>query len=396
MVWPQTTKIQAGAVGHGQVRPGKSRAAKPPGARHADGRPLTQTEIEELHFRLPPFKTAADMIESDAEEPPQVIQGLLHRGHVCILAAVAKGFKTWAMTDLAVSVNAGKEWLGFPTTKGRVLVVDFELEEWGLRRRLDSVWSARQDVRTDDGEMIDERTIQPHEADPSDIYYMTLRGYVESLDSVIVELTQRVEKLKPDLVILDPIYRVMGDRKENSAEDVASLLNLIQGFARRVGCAVLFTHHFSKGNKSETAVMDRMSGSGVWSRFADAMIILTEHKDSIAGDLFSVEFIQRHMKRPEDTVVSFRYPLLSVVPKEDGHKPGEHKKMGPELKYADEDILAPLREGSPLRKKDWAAACHASIGISRPTFDRRVEALHVKGTVSQLGDKATDPWAIAP
>src|SRR2546422_11780519 len=52
------------------------------------------------------------------------------------------------------------------------------------------------------------------------------------------------------LIILDPIYKIYGQTDENSAGDVARLLNAIEDLAVNTDAAVAFGTHFSKGNQA--------------------------------------------------------------------------------------------------------------------------------------------------
>ena len=44
------------------------------------------------------------------------------------------------------------------------------------------------------------------------------------------------------------------------------------------GAAILYAAHFSKGNQAGKDAIDRISGSGVFGRDADTLIILTKHE----------------------------------------------------------------------------------------------------------------------
>ena len=76
--------------------------------------------------------------------PPELIEGILHRGSKLALGGGSKSFKTWTLLELAICISTGWEWLGFPTTAGKVLYVNF-------RQLLNSRWhtayrrSARQE-----------------------------------------------------------------------------------------------------------------------------------------------------------------------------------------------------------------------------------------------------------
>ena len=56
---------------------------------------------------LPPMEDAAELISKPIDLPPDVIEGVLHRGAKMVLGGGSKTFKTWTLVDLAISVATG-------------------------------------------------------------------------------------------------------------------------------------------------------------------------------------------------------------------------------------------------------------------------------------------------
>ena len=93
------------------------------------------------------------------------------------------------------------------------------------------------------------------------------------LDKLAPKLIRRAEKRGYELIIIDPIYKVLtGD--ENSASEMAAFCNLFDRISNDCGCAIVYCHHHSKGSQGDKRSMDRASGSGVFARDPDAMIDL--------------------------------------------------------------------------------------------------------------------------
>ena len=77
------------------------------------------------------------------------------------------------------------------------------------------------------------------------------------------------------MIIIDPIYKLMGGRNENAAGEMAEFLNLFEKLSNETGAAVVYSHHFAKGLAAGKDQLDRASGSGVFSRHPDGIITMT-------------------------------------------------------------------------------------------------------------------------
>jgi AAA domain len=323
---------------------------------------------------LPKLQDALDLLAADLQRPPELVHGVLHRGSKMVIGGGSKSFKTWSLVDLAVSVAAGVPWWGFSTEQGRVLYMNFEIQDVFFSDRIYEVLEAKDCV-----------------LDPGQLLYWGLRGHAADLQKIMPQMIAELKERDISLIVFDPIYKGLGDRDENKAGDIASLLNEIESLAVQTGAAVAFGHHFGKGNQSGKESIDRIGGSGVFTRDPDTILTMTPHTEP---DCFVVDAILRNFAPIESFVVKREHPLMV---REDELDPGDlKKKPGASKQYTDDQILAPLRGGKPLTKKQWFRAVNAETNISYNGFKLRADELEATGVVTQLGDKRTDPWGIAP
>jgi hypothetical protein len=117
----------------------------------------------------------------------------------------------------------------------------------------------------------------------------------------------RIQGGEFDLIIIDPIYKLMGNRDENSASDIGNLCTLIGKLAAQTGAAVAYAGHFAKGHQANRASLDRISGSGVFARDADAIVTLTRHREE---DCFIVEPTLRNCPPAEPFVIEWKHPAV--------------------------------------------------------------------------------------
>ena len=91
---------------------------------------------EELRRPLPQIQDAYELCRREIPLPPELIQGMLHQGSKLSFGGASKGFKTWSLDNLALSVAYGLPWFGCETRRSKVLLIDLELQEAFCRRRL--------------------------------------------------------------------------------------------------------------------------------------------------------------------------------------------------------------------------------------------------------------------
>lgn len=215
--------------------------------------------IESVNDDLPDFKNFADVADNLPELSPILIDGVLRQGHKMLLAGPAKAGKSFALIELAAAIASGTTWLGFNCAQGKVLYVNFEIEEPSYLHRVSDVCKAMN---------ISEEYFK-------NIDFWSLRGQSLPMDKLAPKLIRRACKKNYIAIIIDPIYKVItGD--ENSAEEMAKFCNQFDKIAHDLCCAVIYCHHHSKGTQGWKNSMDRASGSGVFARDPDALIDMLE------------------------------------------------------------------------------------------------------------------------
>src|SRR5512136_1309717 len=226
--------------------------------------------------------------------PPQIIDGILHQGCKMILAGTSKSNKSWCLLDLAMSVASGQSWWGRRCIKTPVVYINFELHRWALAQRLNALCGARPECK----------------GLGDSLALWNLRGRNADLTLLRPKLEEQLARHRFGLIILDPAYKLLGDRDENANGEIAGLMNEFEALARSSGAAVVVAHHFAKGDSSAKSAIDRMSGAGAWARDPDSLMILTPHEEP---DCFTVTSILRNLPQVPEFVVAWEYPLMRVA-----------------------------------------------------------------------------------
>ena len=223
--------------------------------------PLNPSDLILNVSPLPPIKLADALLDHAPILPPELIQGVLHQGSKMIMGGASKGRKSWMLLDLAVCVSEGLEWWGFNTTKTPTLYLNLEIQEAFAAKRLDWIKETHQ------------LTALPN------LKLWNLRGYAAGLDELRPLISDQLANHHVGLLILDPLYKMLGATEENDNTDMAQMMNLLEAIAVQHGCAVVFAHHFRKGGPGDSPSMDRMSGAGVLARDPDSIVTMQDHEE---------------------------------------------------------------------------------------------------------------------
>jgi hypothetical protein len=313
---------------------------------------------------LPPIVPVSEFMAAPLPEPPQIIGGVLYKSAKLVLSGASKAGKTWLFIDLATAVALGAEWLGLPTAKGRVLYLNTELQEQVFQRRVSVVCEAK-GISTDS---------------LSDLHLWNLRGKPSAWDKILPKIRTRVKDEGYSLIIVDPLYKLYGALKENSAEDMGILTNALGELAEESGAAIAIATHHSKGNQAGKEAIDRISGSGVIARDADALIDFSanevEHAYSVATKL-------RSFKPMDDFAVSWRFPLFQ---RDENIDPAKLKQAAGRPRIVNPvKLLAAIAENTaenPISVSAWASLTETK----RQTLSEYLPDFRQKGWIKTMGE----------
>lgn len=318
------------------------------------------TLISSKQGMLPPILGYKEFIGEKARDlPPELVAGLLHRGAKAMIAGGSKSFKTWVLLDLGLSIATGTPWWGFKTVQGRVLYVNMEIMVEFCEQRVRAIATAKQ-IKMADG---------------FDSWH--LRGYARDFTELMPQMMRAMSGVQYSLIILDPVYKILGERDENANGEVAGLLNEFEALAVKTGAAIAYGHHHSKGNQSEKDARDRSSGAGAWTRDPDTLIDLVPHAEE---EHFTATFTLRNHPPRNPMVVKWQYPCMSSAP---GLNPADLRKPGRPTEHGVADIIVLLEgERAGLSYGEWLKRA-AKAKISESTFKRLLKKAEETGLVDR-------------
>jgi len=296
---------------------------------------------------LVPGIDIADISGAELKLPEQLIKGLLYRATKMVIAGGSKSYKTWLLMHLAFCISQNLKWLGFETTRCHVGYCNLELKAAIFNERIRQLQNAMAITPASGSFFVHHFRDAP--VPPARLYQTVL----ESLKNPVY-----------DIVIIDPVYKLLGDKDENSARDMGALMFELEKIATQNDAAVIFGHHYPKGSSVNKDPLDRLAGSGVFGRDLDSVVTLTPHRKELC---FTADFILRNHKPVDPVVFRWEYPLFRL---ERSLDPTQLRQSGGRPASCElDDILEVLsNHDDELSVSEFAHLVCEELSICRRTF----------------------------
>jgi hypothetical protein len=205
--------------------------------------------------------------EIPSEENGQrwLVQQLWGASSVGVIGGAPKCSKTWLGLDLALSVATGTACLGkYPVLQpGPVLVYLAEDALPVVRERVEGMARHR---GLDLGRV--------------EIHVITAPILRLDRDPHRTRLFHTAKRLRPRLLLLDPLVRLHGI-DENNASEVAGLLAYFRSLQRRLDLSVVLVHHTRKNATGGLAAGQGLRGSSDIHAFGDSNLYLRRTRDRL-------------------------------------------------------------------------------------------------------------------
>jgi hypothetical protein len=227
--------------------------------------PPKEPPITSVKLKLPPFEVLRGA-EIWRPRPPMkyVIEGFLPVGCLGMLCALGSSHKSWLLSDAALAVAKGREWLNaFPTgDPRRVLYMDYENNEDETARRIMGL-----------------------EQEPIDNLHLAVMPDLFLTDKTFLPEIHNLAR-QYDLIAIDSLSGGSQDISENDVK-FAQCLRQMKRAAAKTGCSFLILHHSRKPQRGrdgeeieEANKKNKPRGTGAIYNALDALLDIENIDDS--------------------------------------------------------------------------------------------------------------------
>ncbi|MBP6963849.1 MAG: AAA family ATPase [Armatimonadetes bacterium] len=299
--------------------------------------------------------THKDLVTGELPPVPWLVEGLIPKGGLCLLAGDSGVGKSWLGFHLGQTVASELPFLGkFPVEKGAVLYLDAESGENLIRRRFKKLWKGLEEANPD--------------LDP-DIPFSVLLSAVDLDADGLQALTERIRRECIRLVVLDPMIH-FGSADENDSRAMASFLEGIRQVSRDTGAAFLLVHHVRKESRlASNAPGQMIRGSSAIRAVMDSVLYvrrLNDGKLQVEHDKSrQAEAVPRFLVEvtdPDEETTSISYA-------------GESGTAESRRELAEEAILRTIADTGGTAKRQLIVEQCKAEGVSEKTVNNTLSAL---------------------
>jgi hypothetical protein len=286
-----------------------------------------------------------------------LVEGLWGASSVGVIGGAPKCAKTWLGLDMALSVATGTACLGKYAVPepGPVLVYLAEDALLVVRERVAGMALHRG-------------------LDLAQVAMHVITAPVLRLDRGPdrARLWETTKRLRPRLLILDPLVRLHGI-DENHAGEVAELLAYFRSLQRQLDLSVLLVHHTRKNAAAGAAAGQGLRGSGDIHAFGDSnlylrrsrehLVLSSEHRAAPAATSVTLELVATDEKTTHLEVVGELRDVSTKLTMD-----GKQRSLG-------ERVLDLLGQGVTVTR----AKLRDSLGVKNERLGEVLESLERAG-----------------
>lgn len=225
---------------------------------------------------LPPRpQSLADLLtKTIPPQPMWISRGILPKSGIMVFGGLPKAGKSFLTLNLSRALALGEPLFcnpDFQAQQARVVLVEHELGEYGLQKRVLPIF----------------KDVHPSRLGDNFLYFSKEHGLEWSSSQGQRFFHNVVKETQPDVLVLDPIGKMFSGNENDNSEIGALFAQLdeLVAFGRPWGMSIVLVHHFKKPPENELGRkgfddLDPLNfrGSSRWYADPDTLLTLARRK----------------------------------------------------------------------------------------------------------------------
>ncbi len=243
-----------------------------------------------------PLMGYSSTMAQEMEEPKWLVEDIWAADSQGIIGGEPKTAKTTLALALGLAVASGKPFLGkYPVPgAGPVVFIQEENAPWMIQDRLRKLsWHSGlipeesvQKRHVVQGDLARKGSVVLSIEFPPDLPFYLLNNY--GFDLADPDHTQAMintcHYLRPKLIILDPLYLILGDADGDRAKELKPFLKLLLALRMENNCSVILVHHMRKRTQGvKVRAGQNLLGSTTLHGWVDSALYLSDRESNKPG-----------------------------------------------------------------------------------------------------------------
>ncbi len=225
------------------------------------------------------IQTFSEVMSSLQSNPGWQVPGFWMRRSHGMVAGEPKSFKSTFAMDMGLSIAApGTKFLGkYPVEQnGPVLYVQNENAEWIMKDRFEKMLKHKGLVGKVSITGPDTLNLEFPPEIP--FYMVNQQNFILTNEDQQEFLEETIKQMKPELVILDPLY-LMFDGDIASAQELFPVLQWLLYLKVTYNCGIMLIHHWNKGGDSKRGGQRMLGSTTLHGLIESALYLKTNPTD---------------------------------------------------------------------------------------------------------------------
>jgi len=201
--------------------------------------------------------TLKQLLSKELPSIPSVIgDGILYSGTRMLVYGRYKSYKSMLAIHTSMSIASGRPWFGHQVARRSVLHCQVEIPEFLFQNRMTKYCAG-------------------NNCYPENIYFSNEPYMKLDRGNSMNHLEIAIQAFKPDVLVIDPLYKVMTGKVEES-QDITKFTDEVDRIKDKYHLTLIIIHHETKDIITSQGIFDRgsqsMHGSAYLLNWADTII----------------------------------------------------------------------------------------------------------------------------